>query len=133
PAWQATKTNANQTLKEGASPGVQGKGGSTLARHTLVVVEIALSLVLLIGAGLFVRSFIENLRADLGIKPESVTTMNLELPRDKYSGDQESRNFFQQLLQNVKASPEVTEVGAVDMLPMSGHNNLSKFQIVGQP
>lgn len=133
PAWQATKTNANQMLKEGASPGVQSKGRRNFTRHALVVVEIALSLVLLIGAGLFVRSFIQNLRADLGIKPESVTTMNLELPRDKYSGDQESRNFFQQLIQNVKASPGVTEVGAVDMLPMSGHNNLSRFQIVGQP
>jgi putative ABC transport system permease protein len=133
PAWQATKTNVNQTLKENAGLGVQGKGGRSPMRHALVVVEIALSLVLLIGAGLFVRSFIENLRADLGIKPESVVTMTLELPRDKYSADQQRRNFFQQLLQGVEASPGVTEVGAVDMLPMSGHNNLSKFQIVGHP
>ncbi len=132
PAWQATKTNVNQTLKEGGGKGAPGKGGRTPLRHALVVVEIALSLVLLIGAGLFVRSFIQILRADLGVKPDHVITLSLELPRDKYPGEQQRRNFFQQLLQGVEALPGVTEAGAVDMLPMSGRNNLSKFQIVGQ-
>ena len=133
PAWQATKTNFNQTLKEGAGLGAPGKSGRSRLRHALVVVEIALSLVLLIGAGLFVRSFIEILRADLGVKPDNVMTMNVELPRDKYAGEQQRRNFFQQLLQGIAASPGVAEAGAVDTLPMSGRNNLSKFQIVGQP
>jgi putative ABC transport system permease protein len=132
PAWQATKTNVNQTLKEGGGKGVPSKGGRSRLRHALVVVEIALSLVLLIGAGLFVRSFIQILRADLGIKPGNVVTMSLELPRDKYPGEQQRRTFFQQLLQGVEALPGVAEAGAVDLLPMSDRNNLSKFQIVGQ-
>jgi putative ABC transport system permease protein len=133
PAWQATKTNVNQTLKEGAGLGTPGKGGRSRMRHALVVAEIALSLVLLIGAGLFVRSFIRILQADLGVKPGNVITMSVELPRDTYPGEQQRRNFFQQLLQGVEASPGVAEVGAVDSLPMSGRNNFGKFQIVGQP
>jgi predicted permease len=133
PAWQMTKTSVNQTLKEGAGFGTLGKGGRSRMRHALVVLEIALSLVLLIGAGLFVRSFIQILHADLGVKPDNVITMSVELPRDKYPGDHQRRNFFHQLLQGVQSSPGVTEAGAVDMLPLSGRNNLSKFQIVGQP
>ncbi len=133
PAWQATKTNLNQTLKEGGGRGAPGAGGRGLMRHALVVAEIALSLVLLIGAGLFVRSFIQILRADLGIKPDHVVTMSLELPRDKYPAEQQRRNFYQQLLRRVEALPGVTQAGAVDLLPMSGRYNSSKFQIVGQP
>jgi putative ABC transport system permease protein len=133
PAWQATKINFNQTLKEGTGYGTPGKGGRSRMRHALVVAEIALSLILLIGAGLFVRSFIQILRADLGVKPENVITMGVELPRDKYPGKEQQRNFFQQLLQGIKGSPGVAEAGAVDSLPMSGRNNFSKFQIVGQP
>jgi len=133
PSWQATKTDLNQTLKEGGGKGAPGKGGRSGMSHALVVVELALSLVLLIGAGLFVRSFIEVLRADMGINPDNVMTMNLELPRDKYLEGQQRRNFYEQLLRRVEALPGVTGAGAVDTLPMSGGRNSGKFQIVGQP
>ena len=63
-------------------------------RNVLVVAELALSLVLLIGAGLMVRSVIQILRADLGVKPNNVVTMNLALPRDQYPQEQQRRNFF---------------------------------------
>lgn len=125
PAWQAANTNLNQTLKEG--------GRRRLMRQTLVVAELALSLMLLIGAGLFVRSFIEMLRADLGVKPDSVITMNLELPRDKYPAEEMRRDFYQQLLQRVETLPGVADAGAINLLPMSGNRSSGKVQIEGQP
>ncbi|HEV2663844.1 MAG TPA: ABC transporter permease, partial [Blastocatellia bacterium] len=133
PALRATKTDLNQTLKEGGDKGAPGKVGRSSASHALVVVELALSVVLLIGAGVFVRSFIEILRADLGIKPDHVVTMKLELPLDKYPEGERRSNFFHQLLRRVEALPGVTGAGAVDSLPMSGSYNSSRFQIVGQP
>jgi putative ABC transport system permease protein len=133
PALRATKTDLNQTLKEGGDKGAPGKSGRSPASHALVVVELALSVVLLVGAGVFVRSFIEILRADLGVKPDHVVTMNLELPSDKYPEAERRRDLFQQLLQRVEALPGVTGAGLVDSLPMSGSYNSSRFQIVGQP
>jgi putative ABC transport system permease protein len=88
---------------------------------------------LLVGAGVFVRSFIEILRADLGVKPDHVVTMMLELPQDKYPEGERRSDFFQQLLQRIEALPGVVGAGAVDSLPMSGSYNSSRFQIVGQP
>jgi putative ABC transport system permease protein len=133
PAWQATKTNLNETLKEGGDKGAPGKSARGLLRNGLVVAQLAVATVLVIGAGVFVRSFIEILRADLGIKPEHVVTVNLELPREKYPEAEQRRNLFQQLLQRVEALPGVTGAGVVDTLPMIGSYNSSRFQIVGQP
>ncbi|HKQ79004.1 MAG TPA: ABC transporter permease [Blastocatellia bacterium] len=133
PAWQATKTNLNETLKEGGDKGAPVKSGRGLLRNGLVVSQLAIATVLVIGAGVFVRSFIEILRADLGIKPDHVVTMNLGLPRDKYPEERQRRDFFQQLIQRIEALPGVTGVGAISMLPMSDSHNWSNFQIVGQP
>src|SRR6266540_3454989 len=133
PAWQATKTNLNETLKGGGDKSAPGKSGRGLLRSGLVVSQLAIATILVISAGVFTRSFIEILRADLGIKPDHVGTMNLELPRDKYPDGQRRRAFFQQLIQRVETLPGVTVAGGVDMLPMIGRHNGSFFQIVGQP
>jgi putative ABC transport system permease protein len=133
PAWQAAKTSLNETLKEGGDKGAPGKSGRGLLRNGLVVSQIAIATVLVIGAGVFVRSFIEILRADLGIKPDGVMTMSLELPRDKYPEGERHRNLYGQLLERVEALPGVTGAGMVDSLPMTGRYNSSRFQIVGQP
>jgi putative ABC transport system permease protein len=133
PAWQAAKTNLNETLKEGGDKGAPGNSARGFLRNVLVAAQLAIATVLVIGAGVFVRSFIEILRADLGIKPDGVVTMNLELPREKYSDEQRRRDFFQQLIQRIEALPGVTSAGGVDMLPMIGSSNGSLFQIVGQP
>src|SRR5262249_47031678 len=71
PAWQAAKTDVNDALKDGGK-GAAGTGPGRRTRGALVVAEIALSLTLLIGAGLLVRSFVETTRADLGLRPENV-------------------------------------------------------------
>jgi putative ABC transport system permease protein len=133
PAWQATKTNLNETLKEGGDKGAPGKSGRGLLRNGLVVSQLAIATVLVIGAGVFVRSFIEILRADLGIKPDGVMTMSLELPRDKYPEGEQRRNLYRQLLDRVEALPGVSGAGVIDILPMTGSFNSSRFQIVGQP
>jgi putative ABC transport system permease protein len=133
PALHATKTDLNQSLKEGGGKGALSSGGSHRMRNALVVAELALSLVLLIGAGLTVRSFIQILSADLGVKPDGVMTMNLALPREKYPQEQQRRNFFDHLLQRISALPGVTNAGAVHAMPMSGTGDGNSFQIVGQP
>ncbi|MGH9835099.1 MAG: ABC transporter permease [Blastocatellia bacterium] len=132
PALQATKTKLTEALKEGGK-GTSGKTGRRGLRNALVVAEIALSLILLVGAGVSVRSFIQILRADLGIKPDHVVTMNLALPREKYREEQQRRNFFDQLLPRIAALPGVTNAGAAHSLPMSGGGDGNSFQVVGQP
>ncbi len=132
PAWQATKTNLNETLKEGGDKGTPGRSGRGLFLNGLVVTQLAIATILVIGAGVFVRSFIEILRADLGFKPDQVVTMSLELPREKYP-EGPRRIFFQQLLQRIEGMPGVSSAGAVNKLPMTGSYNFSNFQIVGQP
>ncbi|MBI1763157.1 MAG: ABC transporter permease [Acidobacteria bacterium] len=133
PAWQAAKANLNETLKEGGGKGAGGAGARSPLRSALVVAEVALSLVLLVGAGLLVRSFIHLLHTDLGVKPASVVTMQVNLPRDQYTTNQARRDFFEQLLQRIAALPGVQKAGAVHALPMGGSNDGNSFQLVGQP
>ncbi|MBO0862812.1 MAG: ABC transporter permease [Chloracidobacterium sp.] len=133
PAWQAAKTNLNESLKESGDNGAPGEGGRGLLRNGLVAAQLAIATVLVIGAGVFVRSFIEILRADLGVKPAGVVTMNLASARDRYTDEQRRREFFQQLMRRIEALPCVSAVGGVNVLPMTGNHNWSKFQIVGQP
>lgn len=131
--WRSTRTNLNEALKAG-SRSDSGRSGHNRLRNLLVVSEVALSLVLLIGAGLMVRSFIEMQRADLGIRPENVLAMEISLPRDSYQDKNGGRDFYQQLLQRVSALPGVVKAGAVNIVPISGSgDNSSTFQIVGRP
>ncbi len=127
PAVQATKMNFNEALKEGGK-GSAGKGSPNRARSILVVAEIALSLVLLIGAGLMIRSFVQLMRSDLGINPTGVLTMQISLSNEKYSPFEQRFNFYQQLLERVSALPGVLKAGATSNLPLGG-NNYSTFLI----
>ena len=130
PALQATQSNFNEALKEG-SRGTTG-GARNRLRNVLVVSEVALSLVLLVGAGLLIRSFIAVLNTDYGIKPDNTISMRIVLPPDRYEKSQRIY-FYEQFLSRIKTLPGVMNVGAVDNLPMGGSNNGSDFQIAGQP
>ncbi len=132
PVWHSTKTNLNEALKAGGR-GDSGKAGHKRLRSALVVSEVALSLVLLIGAGLLVRSFVELLRADLGIKPENVLAMEVSLPEDSYKDKNKRLDFYQQLLGRVETVPGVMKAGVVNLVPFSSSSTSSNFQIVGQP
>lgn len=133
PAWQATNPNLNETLKDGGAKGTAGQGGRASVRSVLVVAEIALSLMLLIGAGLLVRSFIHMLNADLGVKPANVLTLKVRLPREQAKEPEQRRQFFEQLLERLAALPGVTQSGAVHALPLGNGNDGNSFQILGQP
>ena len=131
PAFQSTKTNFNEALKEGGK-GTSGKASHNRARNLLVVAEIALSLVLLISAGLMIRSLVEMLRSDFGVNPTNVLTMQISLPGEKYAKPDSRISFFDQLLRRVEALPGVTQVGGVGSLPLGGSNNSQSIERIGQ-
>jgi putative ABC transport system permease protein len=131
PAWQTTKTNFNEAMKEGGK-GSSGKGSHNRARSLLVISEVALSIFLLIGAGLVIRSFVELMRSDLGVRPENVLTMRISLAAEKYTQTEERINFYKQLLSRIKNLPDVTSAGAVTNIPMSGSNSGRSLQRIAQ-
>ena len=131
PALQASKPNLNEELKEGAK-GASAADSRHRLRGALVVTEVALSLVLLIGAGLMIRSFAAMLRDDTGFNPHSALSFQLSLLRGKYSKAQR-RDFYDQLLKRLELAPGVVAAGAINILPMSNNNINTSFEIVGRP
>src|SRR5262245_5360957 len=115
PAWQASKLNLNETLKEG---GRNGDGARRGLRSALVVGEVAMALVLLLSAGLMIRSFANLQNAPLGFAPENVLTMQINLPGSKYGEKAQRVNFYNQLLERMRAAPGVTDAAAVTQLPL---------------
>ncbi|MBO0724408.1 MAG: ABC transporter permease [Blastocatellia bacterium] len=131
PALQASKPNLNETLKEGAK-GASSAGSRQRLRGALVVAEVALSLVLLIGAGLMIRSFVAMLRNDAGFNEQSVLSFQLSLSEKRYS-EAERRRFYDQLLKRLETLPGVEAVGATNILPMSNNDTDTTFEIAGRP
>jgi len=130
PALQASRTDLNETLKEGGRS--SGGGGHNRFRGLLVISEIALALLLLVGAGLLARSFVRLMSVDPGLDPRNVLTMDIMLPRGKYQPPQQAA-FFQQLLERLRALPGVQSAGAVYPLPLSGAEEGMGFGIEGRP
>ncbi len=126
-AWRFSATNA---LKEGSH---SSTGRSHLRlRSVLMTAEIAMALILVIGSGLLVRSFLQITGIDLGFNPDHVLTADLAVPRVKYS-PAEQRNFVDSLLERVRSLPGVVSAAASGEIPMSGFQFTSNFQIDGQP
>ncbi len=132
PAWQTTKVDLNETLKEGGGKGVGASSGSRM-RNSLLVLEVALSLVLLIGAGLMIKSFASLLKTDLGFQAQNVLTFELELPNQQYPDNAKVASFYDSLVTKLKALPGVQSVGGVTMLPLGGDNRVFSFRVEGQP
>ncbi len=117
PVVHLRREGSYDVLKSGRStPG----GASNHLRRALVLSEIALSLVLLAGAGLLLRSFAQILKVDPGFRPEGVLTMRLSLPDAKYSQPQQVREFFHNLIDHVQILPGVEAAGAINLLPLGG-------------
>ena len=129
PALQVSKPNLNDSLKEGAR---QVSASSHRLRSALVVFEIALSLVLLVGAGLSVRSFLSLVKTSPGFNPDSVMTMRLMLPRAKYQQQPQRAAFYNDLLQRVKATPGVESAAFVNYLPLGGQNSSESYLVEGE-
>lgn len=117
PALQLSRTNLQGTLKEGG----RGASAGPAARRTrglLVVVEVALAMMLLVGAGLLIRSVVRLLQEKPGFAPERVLTMNLELPEALYRDWPRVSQFYSELLERLDAHPAITSVGASGFLPL---------------
>jgi putative ABC transport system permease protein len=129
PAFQTARIDLNEWLKDGARG---TSSGHRRVSNLLVVGQIAMTLVLLIGAGLLVRSFMRLLDVNPGFVAENVLTAGMMLPATKYAQPQQRAEFYSQLETRLKALPEVASVGAVTRLPLRG-NVTSFVQIEGQP
>src|SRR6266540_2714052 len=131
PALQASNPALARELTESAR-GTAGIRRGRL-RSSLVVVEVALSVILLVGAGLMIRSFGRLLAQDFGFNPEQVVTMNINLPNKKYPDQSDSQRLFDQLLAKVRALPGVLASGGVYGLPLSGSIEGQDIELVGAP
>jgi putative ABC transport system permease protein len=119
PAIQVSKANLNEALKEGGRSGTGGASRQRV-RNILVASEVALSLLLLVGSGLLIKSFLNLSQSDIGFDPERVLTMRISLPEARYKDNAQVVNFFQQLMQRVGTLPGVEAAGLVRGLPMNG-------------
>ena len=122
PALQASKPDLNDVLKEGGRGSSEGHGRNRV-RAMLVVSEIALSLLLLIGAGLLIKSFMVLRDVNAGFDPHNVLTMRIGLPGDRYKEPQQQATFFRELTKRASALPGVESAGAVISLPLGGINS----------
>jgi len=129
PALRASKPNLTEFLKEGR--GTTGGSSHQRLRGALIVVETTFGIMLLVGAGLLLRSFQRLLSVDPGMDPRSVLTLTFDLPEKKY-GEQQQVDFYRQLLERTGTLPGVVSAAAVTPLPLSGNNAMISFQIQGR-
>lgn len=119
PALQASGGFKPQSLKEGGRGGTSG-GARQRLRGALVVAEVSLSLILLAGAGLLIRSFLSLQKVDPGFRPANVLTMRISLPEARYGDPAKIRTFYSELTRRIREWPGVEAVGAITGLPLSG-------------
>jgi len=131
PAWRATQADLNMDLKEGGR-GSAGSGPRRL-RNALVIAEVALSLLLLVGAGLLIKSFARLQSVSPGFAAGKLLTARLSLPAANYKQAEAVRVFYDKLAARLTGLPEVEAVGAASLLPLSGVNARTEFTIAGRP
>ena len=131
PAFSAAGARLTDALKEGGRTGSAGRGKRT--RSVFVVVEIALALVLLVGAGLLVRSFVRLMDVDAGFDTERTVTMRVSLPQSRYRQPVQRIQFFDRLFERIDRIPGVQSSGAVTFLPLTGLGSATRYEVVGQP
>jgi putative ABC transport system permease protein len=132
PALQVSKPDLNEGLKEGGRGSTEGARRNRV-RGALVVLEVALSLVLLVGAGLLMRSFVELREVKAGFDPSGVLTASVSLPDSKYGEEAAQAEFFRRVLENLRARPGVHAASAVLPLPLSGSAMMNGLSIEGRP
>lgn len=131
PALQSSKVDLSNAIKEGGSRGTTSSG--LRLRNILVVSELVLAVVLLVGAGLMVKSFMRLQNVDLGFNPNNVLSFQYTLPASKYTEDDQIINFNMQLMERLRALPGVESVSGASALPLGKQSNYTSFTIDGQP
>ncbi len=130
PALGAAKLDLSGALKESGRGGGIGRNG---LRGGLVVLEVALSLVLVVGAGLLIRSFLHVRAVDPGFDAENVLTMSIALPQSKYPEKQQVASYYEGVLERVKTTPGVNAAGLIAGLPLSGSSSTWGFTTEAKP
>jgi putative ABC transport system permease protein len=132
PTLRASKLDLNETLKAGT----RSATASLRARHLrglLVVSEVALALVLLVGAGLMIRSLWRLQQVELGFQSEKILTLQFTVPPYKHWEEHQEAEFIQRVLQRIKGLPGVLAVASTTSVPLQGVDYLSRFEIIGEP
>ena len=132
PAFEGSRADVQEALKEGARQGGPGVRHRRMLQ-SFVVAEIALSVVLLVGAGLLLRSFTTLRGVDPGYSTANVLTMRLQLPGARYRDDGQRIRFFREATARIQQLPGVQSVGAISFLPLTGLGAGTSFTIEGQP
>ena len=131
PAIRSTRLSVSQGLNDGNR--TSSNQGRRRIGSLLVVVEIALALVLLAGGGLMLRSFVKLIDVDPGFDPHNVLRLDLALPAPRYAKPEKRRNFYNDLIERLKAAPGVEAVGATTQTPLRPGDNWDNFVIDGRP
>ncbi|HKQ89686.1 MAG TPA: ABC transporter permease, partial [Blastocatellia bacterium] len=131
PALRAVKFDLHTTLKEGGRSGAAN--GRSRLRRSLVVAETALAVVLLVAAGLLIRSMRELQRVDMGFRPDHLLTMRLTPPGSAYRDNQQITGLYERLLARIIALPGVVSAAVTDPLPPNGLGNATVVEFEGRP
>ncbi|MGH9840539.1 MAG: ABC transporter permease, partial [Blastocatellia bacterium] len=131
PALQSAKSGVHETLKE-STRGAAGSWRQHRLRHLLIVAEVALSLVLLAGAGLLLRSFLQLQAVNAGFTPQQVLTAKLSPSGAGYRSDPAYTNYYRRVIERVGVIPGVEAVGAINTLPLS-KGPTALYRIEGRP
>jgi putative ABC transport system permease protein len=132
PAMHSTRPDVQSELKEGARTTSAGTSQNRL-RSALAVAEIALALVLLVGAGLMMKSLYRLLLVDPGVQTDRVLTMEMDLRTQQYAKDPAKLNFWQQVLERVRALPGVENDAVGTVVPFTGNHNRADITVEGMP
>jgi putative ABC transport system permease protein len=129
PARQISRTGPVDSLKDGA----RGTDGRAAARRLLVVAQVSIAVVLLVGAGLLIKSFVRLMSVEPGFTTERVLTLRISLPEPRYPGRPEVTAYFERLLERVVSLPGVESAGAGSGLPLSVTGGDWSFDVEGRP
>src|SRR5207245_5529336 len=119
PAWRLTRGDAGEALKRGLGRG-GSQAGERRVRNALVTAEVALALILLVGAGLLIRTLWQLYEVHPGIDPRQVVTMSITVPETRYGRPEQRLQLFAESLRRVRALPGVEAAATIDSLPLSG-------------
>ncbi len=132
PAAHSTRTDVQSELKEGSRTSSGGASHQRL-RGALAIAEVSLALVLLVGAGLMLKSLHRLMQVDPGFRPQRVLTMELNLRTEQYAKDTAAANFWQRLLDNVRVLPGVESAAVGTVVPLMGNHNRADITLEGLP
>jgi putative ABC transport system permease protein len=131
PALRSSSVKLNPALHDTSRSNSPGKSTQRL-RNLFVAAEIAISLVLLAGAGLTIRSFLHLRDTDLGFRSDHIVTARISIPDDKYSKDEQVVSFYDRVLERIRNTPAVESAAMVSFLPLTGHNFDNSFDVVAR-